>query len=72
MTVGGRLIPARLDDFELPTLSMWLLGDDLGRPLLNIVDRVAGRAVGNENIVIGREPEPAKELWASLGRRCLG
>ena len=71
MTVGGRLIPAGLDGFELPTLTMWFVGNDLGRPLLNIVDRVADRAVGNENIVIGRDPEPASEPWGSLGRRCF-
>ena len=72
MTVGCRLITAGLDGFELPTLSMWFVGDDLGRPLLKIVDRVAGRAVGNANIVIGRDPEPATKLWASLCGRCLG
>ena len=68
----GPLIPGGLDCLELPTLSMRFVGDDIGRPLINIVDRVADSALGNENIVISREPEPAREPWGCFGRRCLG
>ena len=72
MTFSSLLIPEGLDGFEFPTLSICFVVDDLRRPHLNILDRIAGSAVESENIVIVREPQPVKELWATLGLRSFG